>query len=117
MNEPRLIEIRSYQLKPGAADDFHHQVRSAAVPMLKRWGMDVVAFGPSAHEPNSYFLVRAYADLADLQAQQDAFYGSDAWKQGPRPAIIGGIESYLNTLLWLTPAAIDDMRRLNSLPG
>jgi hypothetical protein len=33
-----------------------------------------------------------------------------------RPSL-ARIESYLNTLLWLTPAAIDDMRRLNSLPG
>ena len=68
----RLIEIRSYKLKPGTAHEFHNAVASTTVPMLRTWGMDVVAFGPSAHEPDTYFLIRAYNDLADLRSQQDA---------------------------------------------
>lgn len=109
----RLVEIRSYKLKPGEAAAFHDAVVHTVMPML-RSVMDVVAFGPSAHEPDTYFLVRAYADLTDLEAQQAAFYGSGAWRQGPREAIVSRIESYLNTVLWLSPAAIDDMRRLNA---
>lgn len=108
----RLVEIRSYKLKPGETEAFHDAVVHTVMPML-RDAMDVVAFGPSTHEPDTYFLVRAYADLADLEAQQSAFYGSDAWRQGPREGIVSRIESYLNTVLWLSPAAIDDMRRLN----
>lgn len=109
----RLVEIRSYKLKPGEATAFHDAVAHTVMPMLKQ-AMDVVAFGPSAHEPDTYFLVRAYADLADLNAQQTTFYGSDAWRQGPREGIVSRIESYLNTVLWLSPVAIDDMRRLNA---
>jgi hypothetical protein len=112
----RLVEIRSYKLKPGCRAAFHAAAVSAAVPLLHKWGMDVVAFGPSAHDPDAYFLIRAYADLADLTAQQDAFYGSDAWKNGPRPAIVPLVESYLNTVLWLSQEAIDDLRRNNSPP-
>ncbi len=110
----RLIEVRSYKLKPGAAAAFHKAAVSSAIPLLREWGADIVAFGPSAHEADTYFLVRAYRDLADLKAKQDAFYGSDAWKQGPREAIVPLVASYLNTVLWLSPEAIDDMRRLNS---
>lgn len=109
----RLIEIRSYKLKPGEATAFHEAVAGTVMPMLLPL-MDVVAFGPSAHESDTYFLVRAYADLADLEAQQASFYGSDAWRQGPREAIVGRIESYLNTVLWLSPEAVEDMRRLNA---
>jgi hypothetical protein len=109
----RLIEIRSYKLKPGAAEEFHAAVVAAAMPMLHAWGTDVVAFGPSAHEPDTYFLIRAYADLADLNAQQGAFYGSEEWRQGPRESLVSRIESYLNTVLWLTPESIDDLRRSN----
>jgi hypothetical protein len=108
----RLIEIRSYKLKAGEAAAFHEAVVGTVMPML-RPVMDVVAFGPSAHESDTYFLVRAYADLAELEAQQAAFYGSDAWRQGPREAIVGRIESYLNTVLWLSPEAVEDMRRSN----
>ena len=110
----RLIEIRSYKLKPGATANIHHAFITGALPLLREWGTEVVAFGPSAHEADTYFLIRAYADLDDRQKKQDAFYGSDAWRQGPRESIVSQIESYLNTVLWLSPAAIDDLRRLNS---
>ena len=113
----RLIEVRSYKLKPGAAAAFHKTVVSSGMPLLREWGADVVAFGPSAHEPDTYFLIRAYKDLADLKAKQDAFYGSDAWKNGPRESIVPLVASYLNTVVWLSQGAIDDLRRLNSGPG
>jgi hypothetical protein len=76
----RLVEIRAYQLKPGAAAEFHAAVETIALPMLRDWGTDVVAYGPSGHAPDSYYLIRAYTDLDDLNRQQDAFYGSDEWR-------------------------------------
>lgn len=108
----RLIEIRSYKLKAGAADAFHAAVIASAVPMLRRWGTDVVAFGPG-HEPDTYFLVRSYDDLADLNRRQDAFYGSDEWRDGPREPIVSRIESYVSTVLHLSPSAIEDLRHCN----
>ncbi|TWI06013.1 NIPSNAP protein [Luteimonas cucumeris] len=113
----RLIEIRCYQLKPGTLPEFHEILVTRAVPMLRDRGMEVVAFGPSPHAADAYFLVRAYDDLADLNAQQDAFYGSEAWRQGPREALLSRIDSFLNTVLWLSPEAIEDMRRLNADPN
>jgi hypothetical protein len=110
----RLVEIRAYKLKPGATEEFHAAVKTVAVPMLLRWGTEVVAFGPSAHEQDAYFLIRAYDDLADLTARQDAFYGSEEWRDGPREEIVSRIESYLSTVLWLSPESIEDLRRSNS---
>ena len=107
----RLVEIRSYKLKPGAAAAFGEVVENEAVPMLRAWGTSVVAHGASAHEADTYYLIRAYDDLADLQQRQDAFYGSDAWKRGPRAAIVDKIETFLSTVLWLSPASIEDLRR------
>jgi hypothetical protein len=56
----------------------------------------------------------SYASLEDLQARQDAFYGSDAWRKGPRESIVSLIESYLNTVLWLSPPSIEDLRESQS---
>ena len=109
----RLVEIRSYKLKAGTAAAFDAAVIGTAIPMLQRWGTQVVGFGPSAHEADTYFLIRAYDNLADLNARQDAFYGSDEWRDGPRQAILSCLETYLNTVLWMTPAAIDDIRTAN----
>ena len=109
----RLIEIRAYALKAGAAFEFHELVTTTAIPMLRAFGMDVVAFGPSAHDPDGYFLIRAYDDLAHLESQQDAFYGSESWLRGPREPIVSRIGSYLNAVWWLSAGSIHDLRRSN----
>lgn len=113
----RLVEIRSYKLKPGTASQFHSTAERTVVPLLRQWGMDVIAFGPSAHGPDTYFLIRAYNDLADLNAQQEAFYGSSQWRDGPREAIVSRIDTYLSTVLWLSPESIEDLRRSNVHPA
>ena len=110
----RIVEIRSYALKPGAVSEFHSIVTSTAVPLLRARGFDVVAFGPSPHDPNAYFLVRAFDGLSQLRAQEEAFYSSDSWRQGPREAIVSRIESYLDTILWLSDESISDLRNSNS---
>ncbi len=109
----RLIEIRSYKLKPGQRDAFHAAATEAAVPLLKQWKMDVVAHGPSPHDPDAYYLIRAYDDLDDLRRQQQAFYGSKDWIEGPSTAIVPLVASFLNTVLWVSPETIGDLRRSN----
>jgi uncharacterized protein YndB with AHSA1/START domain len=108
----RLVEVRSYRLKPGTLDAFDRVVREQAVPMLRDWQTDVVAHGATAGEADGYTLVRSYRDLADRQARQDAFYGSLGWREGPRAAVVGAIEAYLSSTLWLSPGAIDELRWL-----
>ena len=43
-----LVDFRSYVLKSGRAEEFDRLMRTQAVPMLARWGFDVVAQGLSA---------------------------------------------------------------------
>jgi hypothetical protein len=107
----RLVEIRSYKLKPGSGTRFHDLVTHESVPLLRQWGVEVVAFGQSAHDPDSYFLIRAYDSLDHRQTSQAAFYGSDAWRQGPRESIIELIESDLDAVLWLTQEAVEAIRQ------
>ena len=108
---PRAVEIRSYQLKPGRCADFAHLMETQAVPMLRRWHVDVIACGRSAHDVDAYVLIRAYADLAERAASQDAFYGSDEWLTGPREAILAAIETYTSVVLLLDEDTIDGLRR------
>ena len=96
-----FIEIRSYNLKPGRRDEFHRLVVEQSMPMLKHWNVDVVAFGPSLHDENSYYLIRRYDSLAHREESEDAFYGSDEWRQGPREAISALIESSTEIVLEL----------------
>jgi hypothetical protein len=104
------VEIRSYNLKPGSRGEFHRLVSDVAVPMLRRWKVDVVAYGPSPHDDVSYYLIRAYTDIDDRQRSQDAFYGSDEWRQGPRDSILALIDSYATVVLDLDDATVNSMR-------
>jgi len=106
----KLIEIRSYNLKPGSRDAFHRLVCEVSLPMLKRWGVDVVAFGTSPHDDRSYYLIRAYDDLAGRKSSQDAFYGSAEWNEGPRDEIMSHIESHASFVLELDASLVDALR-------
>ncbi len=110
----KLIEVRTYRLKPGFSDQFVVAFQ-VALPLVRESGMDVVAFGRSDHEHESFYLIRAYDDRAQLEAQQSAFYSSEAWRQGPREPLIACLDDYLNTLLWLSEQSVEDLRGNNGL--
>ena len=112
----RLVEIRAYRLKPGTRADFHAAASHHALPMVRAFGMDVVTHGPVPNDENGYFLVRSFASLAELTAQEDEFYGSAPWREGPRESLVSRIDTFVDTLLWMSPAAIDDLRAGNVPP-
>jgi hypothetical protein len=111
MNARRVIEIRSYQLQPGSGAVFHDLVTHQSLPLLAAAGIDVVTHGRSLHDPDAYFLVRAYDSLEHLRSAQAEFYSSAAWRDGPREAIVALIEHDVNAVLWLSVEAIEAMRR------
>jgi NIPSNAP protein len=106
----RLVEIRSYRLKPGAGARFHQLVDTRSIPMAVQWGMDVVAYGPSLHNADEYFLIRAFDSRQHLHASQEAFYSSAAWREGPREAIVELIETQIDAVMWLSAEAVQALR-------
>ena len=110
----RLVEIRSYRLHPGMRAEFARLFRDEALPMLDRHRMDVVAFGGSPDDPNAAFLIRAFDDLADREAREEAFYGSTEWRSGPREAILACIDTYVDAVLTIDDATIDGLRRVGT---
>lgn len=106
-----LIEIRSYNLKPGTRDEFHRLFLEKAFPMLHRWHVDVVAYGPSLHDENSYYLMRRFDSLVHREASEESFYGSEEWRQGPREAIISLIENYTEIVIELDDVTVQRLRK------
>jgi hypothetical protein len=105
-----FIEIRSYTLKPGTRAEFHRLFLEGAMPLLQRWNMDMVAYSPSLHDENSYYLIRRFDSLAHRQESEDAFYNSDEWRRGPRESIIALIENYAEVVLDLDDATVSGFR-------
>jgi len=110
----RLVEIRSYNLKAGLREAFHRLVVEKSLPLLKKWRVDVIDFGPSPHDDDSYYLIRAYRDLADRRASQDAFYGSPDWRQGPRDEILPLIDTHTSIVLEMDDTALNALRKIRS---
>ena len=46
---------------------FTRRCHTLAVPMLRAKGMDVVAYGRSDHEEETYFLIRSYQSREALE--------------------------------------------------
>ena len=105
-----IVEIRTYRLKPGTIEDFVAVMRNQAAPLLAAAGLDVVACGRSLVDDDAY-LIRAFPSLEEREAQEDAFYSSAVWREGPREAIVSRIESYHTVVIELDKAVVDGMRR------
>lgn len=115
MAEPRVsdavVEIRSYNLKPGTRDHFHQLFEREALPLLQRFKIDVVAYGPSLHDDDSYFLMRSFSSVEQRQRSEDAFYEGTEWRLGPREAILDYIASYTTVLIRLDDTTLRGLRR------
>lgn len=106
----RILEIRSYNLKPGTRAAFHELFVNESLPLLKRWQVDVVAYGPSLHDEDSYYLMRAFPSLEEREQSEEAFYSSSEWREGPREAVLALIESYTTVVIELEEAVLEGLR-------
>ncbi len=94
-----VLEIRSYTIKQGRETQFAQLMRTQSLPLLRQAGTDVVAFINCLDSPLAFVLMRAYRDLADREDSQARFYGGDAWRLGPRQAVLDCIDNYTNVVL------------------
>ena len=82
-----------------------------AFPLLKRWNFDVVAYGPSLHDENSYYVIRRFGSLAQREQMEDAYYTSDDWLKGPRERILALIDSYTDIVLEVDEVTVEGLRK------
>jgi hypothetical protein len=101
-----ILEVRTYHLKPGATDEFVRLMRNHAIGLLETFGIRVVSCGASLVTEDGRrdaFLIRAFDSVDERDEKEQLFYGSDAWRYGPRESILSLIESYHTVVLELPP--------------
>jgi len=108
----RVVEIRSYHLKPATRERFQRRFVEESLPLLRKYKIDVVAYGPSLHDADSWFLIRSYPGIEEREQSEDTFYGSDDWKKGPREAVMADIETYNTIVLRVDNATLEALRHL-----
>ena len=62
--------------------------------MLRRFGVDVVAFGPSLQDDDHALLIRFFTSMDERDEQLERFYGSDEWLTNFDGRVMALIESY-----------------------
>ena len=93
-----ITEIRIYKFKENSAENFIKVFTEQSLPMMKRWKINVVDYGFSLIDKESFYLIRSYESVAQRKESQDAFYGSDEWINGPEKEIMNCIDTY-NTIV------------------
>ncbi|RZU73600.1 NIPSNAP protein [Micromonospora kangleipakensis] len=108
-----ILEIRTYRLKPGTGGEFVRVMREESVPLLEESGIWVVDCGASlvAEDDEEAYLIRAFASLEAHREQEERFYGSDAWRLGPREAIVSRIDSYHTIVLETSEQIVQALQR------
>ena len=107
----RTIEILQYTLRKGSGAAFHAIMQEISIPLHRCHGIDVVSFGNSLHDPDCYYLIRAFDSAESMAAVLNAFYASADWHSGPREDIIRSIETSIKTVMNLPPESVDGLRK------
>ena len=107
----RIGEILQYTLRKGSGAAFHAIMQEISVPLHQGHGIDVVSFGNSLHDPDCYYLIRAFDSAEKMAAILNAFYASDDWRSGPREDIIRSIGTSIRTVMNLPPESVDGLRK------
>lgn len=94
-----ITEIRIYKLKENSSQTFNKVFTEQSLPIMKRWKIDIVDYGFSFIDKESFYLIRNYASIEQRKESQDAFYGSEEWINGPENEIMSCIDTYNTTVL------------------
>ena len=106
-DDSRVLEIRTYALRPGTRGEYHRIFQERALPLLRAYGIRVVRAGPCLEDENSYVLIRGFRSLAERDEQEERFYDSDDWRDELREEVLGRIESYLTVVVPVSAAAVE----------
>lgn len=97
-----VLDLRTYKLVPGGREVFDRILRESALPMLGRYEIDVVGYGPSLLDDDHYYLARAFPSVSCRGQRLGAFYGSEEWTQSYEGAVSELIETYHTVVIPLT---------------
>lgn len=99
----KVVEILQYRLQTDSGERFHHLMQHVSVPLHKAAGITVLEHGVSLHDPDAYYLMRRFDDMAEMEQVLQAFYRSQAWLEGPRTEIVALIEESHRVVLPYQP--------------
>ncbi len=106
-----ILELRTYRVTPGRAADLVSRM-TEVLPLLTAHDIDALGVHESVqHEGGEHLvLVRAFESVAERDRLEEAFYGGDDWRNGPRDGVLELIEDYHTVVLEVSPETVESLR-------
>ena len=89
-----VVEMRTYKLKPGMRDRFLEVFRARSMPAHAEIGMKILGPFLSIDDPDSFFFMRGFPDLASREPMKARFYEGELWKGELEAVLMPMIEKY-----------------------
>lgn len=94
-----IIEMRTYKTKPGRRAEFLEIFRTRSVPAHAEIGMKILGPFLSVEDPDMFFFMRGFPDLASREPMKAQFYESELWKNEIEPIVMPMLANYDVTLV------------------
>jgi NIPSNAP len=89
-----IIEMRTYKLKPGKREEFLEIFRTKSMPAHAEIGMKILGPWLSIDDPDTFFFMRGFPDLASREPMKAKFYEGELWKTELEQVLMPLIEKY-----------------------
>jgi hypothetical protein len=89
-----IIEMRTYKTKPGRRTEFLEIFHSRSVPAHAEIGMKILGPFLSVEDPDSFFFMRGFPDLASREPMKARFYEGELWKGELEAVLMPMLEKY-----------------------
>jgi len=89
-----IIEMRTYTTKPGMRERFLEIFRTRSVPAHREIGMTIAGPYLSLEDPDTFFFMRGFPDLASREPMKARFYESELWTRELEQLLMPMLERY-----------------------
>ena len=89
-----IIELRTYTTKPGKRAEFLDIFRTRSIPAHRELGMAISDPLLSVQDPDTFFFMRGFPDLASREPMKARFYEGELWKRELENELMPMIASY-----------------------
>ena len=89
-----IIEMRTYRTKPDCRSQFLEIFRSKSIPAHTEIGMKILGPFLSVEDPDTFFFMRGFPDLASREPMKANFYGGELWKSELENVLMPMLEKY-----------------------
>jgi hypothetical protein len=89
-----IIEMRTYKTKPGKRTEFLEIFFSKSIPAHAEIGMKILGPFLCVEDPDTFFFMRGFPDLASREPMKAKFYEGALWKSELENVLMPMLEKY-----------------------